>query len=578
MNGKLYIRRGEETMKYQVEVIKPCTIKARLTLSTPIHGDGDRVNGLKRNLDNMDWQGYQDWKQVIIIDHSPREVVDAVVAMVAASKHPDRREVLWMHGDKATGAWGRFSHNEVLRRCETEYFAFHCDDNFVSQNNYADLIKLMEGVDYGFSYSCCCAFREGDKNLLSEFKEGAFDLGCPVFKRKVFTQHLPDLSMLPDIYNWDWKMVSWLAFCEVHFTATNRIGYFWARDYTGPAEPIVSQYGDKPIGDKRNIWNSITQAPKVTSPDPTTNAPVRTIGINPSGMSEFYRGGWAIEKMIQAEDAKRSALMEADVICIVRTHAPFEIKAGQRVIYSMDDLFWDVPKAHPDCAAMTHEVTNCDYWVKHAHRVVATAQYLAEYMNHRGHRTDAITIDNAVPEDWFVNPMHLPREARDWNGQVVMNLGVKAHEYDLMETGLYAELKNLPGLHIFGYTNLAIPAGIPIIGYPSFQQANQCLLQFKGAIGLVPLIDHPFNQAKSKLKLIEYVAKGIMPLCSPVGEYAILGQKFPWILKPAGMTWLEGVNRQKDNFRYFPELFEYIRSEYSFGTHYPRWRKVFTNW
>lgn len=245
-------------MPYVVEVVKSCSVKPRLTLSTPIHGEGDRLDYLKRNLDNLDWQAYQDWKQVIIIDHSPRVVVDKVVSLVANSKYPDRREVLWMHGDKPTGAWGRFSHNEILRRCDTEYLAFHCDDNFVSRENYQDLVNLLDkNKELAFAYSCCCAFREGNKALLGEFKAGAIDLGCPVFRTRFFRSHLPDLSMLPDIYQWDWKMVSWLAFNELLFTTTDRVGYFWAKNYHGPAEPVISDFGDHDIGQTRNIWDSI---------------------------------------------------------------------------------------------------------------------------------------------------------------------------------------------------------------------------------------------------------------------------------------------------------------------------------
>jgi glycosyltransferase involved in cell wall biosynthesis len=44
-------------------------------------------------------------------------------------------------------------------------------------------------------------------------------------------------------------------------------------------------------------------------------------------------------------------------------------------------------------------------------------------------------------------------------------------------------------------------------------------------IGIAPLADHPFNHARSNVKLKEYAAVGIPWLASPIGPYAGMGEK-----------------------------------------------------
>jgi len=254
----------------------------------------------------------------------------------------------------------------------------------------------------------------------------------------------------------------------------------------------------------------------------------------------------------------------------VRCTPKWEPRPGQQVIYSNDDLFWDVPEGHPDRAAMTAQIPNCDHWLQSAGRVVSSTGWLAEYMNHKGARADAVTIENALPADWFERK-EIPRR---WDGRVVMSVGLRGHEYDMTKTGLFSEMGKIPFLSVLGFTDLPMPSGVSIKGYHDFREANRPLAQFRGAIGLVPLIEHPFNRAKSILKLIEYVAKGIMPLCSPVGEYARLGEKFPWILKDPAMTWLQAISAHSGNMRKMPELYDYVRANYTFNAKYPEWKRV----
>ena len=61
-------------------------------------------------------------------------------------------------------------------------------------------------------------------------------------------------------------------------------------------------------------------------------------------------------------------------------------------------------------------------------------------------------------------------------------------------------------------------------------------------LGLLPLVDNPFNQSRFPIKYAEYMAAGTPVLCSDIGECARISNDFSWVIK-SGKTreqWLEG--------------------------------------
>ncbi len=59
-------------------------------------------------------------------------------------------------------------------------------------------------------------------------------------------------------------------------------------------------------------------------------------------------------------------------------------------------------------------------------------------------------------------------------------------------------------------------------------------------LGLLPLMDTPFNQSRFPIKFAEYLAAGLPVLCSEVGEVNEYGKKYPWVIK-AGVTEQEWI-------------------------------------
>ena len=60
-------------------------------------------------------------------------------------------------------------------------------------------------------------------------------------------------------------------------------------------------------------------------------------------------------------------------------------------------------------------------------------------------------------------------------------------------------------------------------------------------LGLLPLLDEPFNRSRFPVKLLDYAGAGAPVLCSDVGEAGIVGRRLPSVLL-AGRTkaaWIE---------------------------------------
>ena len=62
------------------------------------------------------------------------------------------------------------------------------------------------------------------------------------------------------------------------------------------------------------------------------------------------------------------------------------------------------------------------------------------------------------------------------------------------------------------------------------------------SVGLVPLIDSPFNRAKSWLKGIEYAALGVPFVASPLPEYRKLADLGAGVLADSPQEWYEAID------------------------------------
>ena len=216
--------------------------EARVTLSTTTHGNGERLGYLKRNFESLDESEFQNWLQIVVVDHSPLPVVQAIKTMILETKYPHRRRLVWLHGKQPTGVWGKFAHNIALQLCQTEFFAFYCDDNFYAPNHLTSLIEILDSnpeLGFAFSFACHCA----SGNLYTGFRVGHIDLGCPLFRTELFRKHLPSLAGIRNVYTWDWEMISFLGY-RTKFDTSGLVTFFFGKNFKGNWRSMVSRFKD----------------------------------------------------------------------------------------------------------------------------------------------------------------------------------------------------------------------------------------------------------------------------------------------------------------------------------------------
>jgi len=217
----------------------------KITLSTTTHGNGERLDFLKRNIESLDNQIYQNWVQYIVIDHSPPEVVAKIVELVKKSKYPHRRRVIALSGWRPTGMWGKYSHTVAILKCKTELFAFYCDDNFYAPNHLADLIAKQAEQDYDITFSFGVSTRNKNYFVLRRFCLGGIDLGQPIFHIKCFDNIMCLPSNSVNNYDWDWHMINRIAVSGASIGWVGKTTFFFGKNIKETAwQKVVEVWKD----------------------------------------------------------------------------------------------------------------------------------------------------------------------------------------------------------------------------------------------------------------------------------------------------------------------------------------------
>ena len=207
---------------------------------------------------------------------------------------------------------------------------------------------------------------------------------------------------------------------------------------------------------------------------------------------------------------------------------------GQRLIVDVDDLYDDLPDWHP--AAPTWDptkakVTNKEYFIQtlmQADAVTVSTDYLLSRYSQM--RDNVFLIRNSINLD----VMH-QREASGtnrpvigWVGQVVKRpMDIESLRWWLPE---FLESNDLAFHHSGDDGAIATRSFAETAGFDPNRATTipgQAIeFYFKKSfcfdIGIVPLVDEPFNRAKSFLKGLEYAASGIPFVAQALPEYQFL--------------------------------------------------------
>lgn len=241
--------------------------------------------------------------------------------------------------------------------------------------------------------------------------------------------------------------------------------------------------------------------------------------------------------MIKAEQ------IDADVFVFQRVSNP-ELLAlipqlqarGQAVVVDVDD---DISSQDPRNAAYGHEnPRNVLKACALADIVTVTTPALAERYRTHGR---VVVVPNCVPEALLYMPRDSDGRTVGWGGWI------GSHPGDLQVTrGGVADAVERTGarFHVVGPKDgpqgrRGVQKALGLREPPSDTGAltNVAGYEFERAlgeldVGIVPLADTRFNAAKSNLKGLQYAARGVPFVASPVAEYARLASEGAGVLAP----------------------------------------------
>lgn len=187
------------------------------------------------------------------------------------------------------------------------------------------------------------------------------------------------------------------------------------------------------------------------------------------------------------------------------------------LILSMDDLMTEIPEYNPAAAKSPKDLAGrIRLAFQLADRVLVSSQYLAQH--HQADHPDIITIANHLSQTLW--PL-CRRQAVPSKPLRVGWAGAGQHQADIAWlTPVIQATQHVVQWVFFGDQPAGLDPGLVEYHQPvPFQQYQQKLQALQLDIGLAPLLDNPFNRAKSNLKLIEYAAVGAAVICSDLEPY-----------------------------------------------------------
>ncbi|HEY1412976.1 MAG TPA: glycosyltransferase, partial [Rhodopila sp.] len=203
-------------------------------------------------------------------------------------------------------------------------------------------------------------------------------------------------------------------------------------------------------------------------------------------------------------------------------------RTGAKLLYDLDDDLLDIPDNHPDARTLQPFAPAVRRMLTVADAVWVSTQPLADRL--APIRSDAIVMENRLDERlWGAGPGPAPF----WDDPVrILCMGTSSHDRDfaLIEPVLLrlkADYGDRVEIDVLGMTvRSELPEELNRIGpsthasrsYPGFVNWLTTVRP-RWHIGLAPLLDTPFNWAKSAIKAMDYAALGLTVVASDVPVY-----------------------------------------------------------
>jgi glycosyltransferase involved in cell wall biosynthesis len=223
------------------------------------------------------------------------------------------------------------------------------------------------------------------------------------------------------------------------------------------------------------------------------------------------------------------ALRGVDVVHVYRQQGHPRVRRALRALREADTaIVWDnddyvmPPQARPGEARARRAQAEIQQMLPLAHLVTTTSAMLAEQYRAWG-AADVHVVENYLPD-------HFERAPRaHGEGVVVGWIAAGEHRRDFDRLGLRATFERLLAAHP-DVRVTSIGQGLKL---PADRCSHTKIVEYRELpdhiarfdIGIAPIVDIPFNRARSNVKLKEYAALGVPWLASPIGPYAGMGEQ-----------------------------------------------------
>jgi len=193
-----------------------------------------------------------------------------------------------------------------------------------------------------------------------------------------------------------------------------------------------------------------------------------------------------------------------------------------KIIYEIDDNLIELDKAHPEFDYYQTQIEKKKYLLKNSDTVIASTENLSTQLQFF---SSNIVVCKNVRR---INPTYHGHE--DFNPtKKLIYIASNTHLPDLKTLLDAVQRLNTEGvlvnLYLIGLEyvdsqqpwihNIPIPKNVD--NYPEFMRWTKIF--FNMDYGLAPLISNNFNQAKSAIKLLDYLEIGLPTIASNIGEF-----------------------------------------------------------
>lgn len=249
------------------------------------------------------------------------------------------------------------------------------------------------------------------------------------------------------------------------------------------------------------------------------------------------RAGWAMGELARrAKQIRFSRLDRPDVTLIQReflsTLPTLEGRAGHPLVFDVDDAIW-----------LLRRGLAAKFIARRSDAIIAGNSYIADYFE----KYAPVTVIPTAVDLMYYQPAAQP-EGRILIGWCGSSSGFRY--LDIVSQALASLMDQRADFDFAVMSDRRPPLDLPAerVLFQEWSQGDEPRFLQSLSIGLMPLVDGPWERGKCSYKMLSYMASGLPVVVSPVGMNADLLQEAPVGYGPrSDREWGDALNRLLDD-------------------------------